>query len=173
MREKYWLLDRFIGKECKVFSRPIDNDAVDNEYIIKSFYYEMDEFFLRLKDATNNQVKTTVRLDEISDIFNLGDDVDIYDDLVKVKTHYHTTYYIKINEKRPVPIKCHKCGKEINFIEDKWFIHGYDSWLNAYDGDLWQIHELSFCTECVSNLIGELADDNPYRDIDFGGECHE
>lgn len=152
MRKKnYWLLDRLLGMECKVLSRPIDNDAVDNQYIIKSFYYEMDEFYLHFKDAINNQVKTTVRLDEIADVLNLGDDMEIYDDLIKIYTQYHTTYYIHTTEKKLLPFHCDKCGHKFESNDPIWNINQQGEYGSIYDGD-WISKKL--CDDCVSFFIG-------------------
>lgn len=166
-KRNYQLLDQFKGMECTIFSRPIDNDAVDTQYINKSFNYDLDEHFLHFKDATSNQVKTTVRLDEIDDILNLGNDVDVYDDLVKISTYYHTTYYVHTIEKKPIPIHCDKCGYEFAEEDQMWFINQRGEWGSIHDGDLISVR---LCDNCVSYFINKV----PSNNYDYlGGEYHE
>lgn len=150
MGKNYQLLDQFKGMECAIFSRPLDNDAVDNKYVIKSFDYELDEFYLHLKDVTNNRIEATIRFDEIADIFNLGDDVDVYEDLVKIRTNYHTTYYIHTLEKKPLLLTCDKCGYEFEEYDPIWNINQQGQYGSMFDGD-WICKRL--CDDCVSGFI--------------------
>lgn len=154
-QRNYQILNQFNGMECTIFSRPIGNDAVDTQYISKSFYFEVDKHFLTLRDATNDMVKTCIRLSEIDIINNLGEDV--YKNLIRIITSYDITYYIKTIEKKPTPIHCDKCGCEFKEEDQTWFIHQQGEWSSRYDGD-WISKKL--CDNCVMNFIGEVSDNS-------------
>jgi predicted Zn-ribbon and HTH transcriptional regulator len=149
MGNNYQLLDRFKEMECSIFSYPLDNEVVDTNYISKSFYYEMDENFLYLKDASDNRIKTCIRISEIADIYN--QDENVYNDLIRIKTYYHTTYYIHTNEKTPVPEYCDKCGHVFDKDDQVWVINQKGQYGSVFDGD-WICKRL--CDDCVSGFVG-------------------
>jgi len=142
------LLDQFNGMECLIFSYPIEK--TNSRYVSKSFIYELDKNFLRLKDMTNEMVGSNIILSEITGIESLGE--DIYHDLIRVRTNDNITYAIKTIEKPPIPIHCDKCGHQFKNEQDQiWFINQQGEYGSIHDGD-WISKKL--CDHCVTDLIG-------------------
>lgn len=157
------LLDQFWGKKCEVnYCSRVGSKVVGVRYKHEYFYYELGDDGIWLKDQMNNENNIYLQLDFEVTIENASGNI------INLITN---DYFVEIVVEEIYYPKCHHCGKEIHTSEDNWHINGIDGYGNRFDGDVWIIHNLNFCTDCIENLIGELPDDNPYCGIDFGGEC--
>jgi len=166
-QRNYQLLNQFLGMKCSVSIRSLTDFTLDASCIYQSFTYYLEDQYIYFEDETNDrEAFTYFELDKVKDIKNLCD--DLYHDVVTFLIEDEYVIDVCTLESKPVLPRCHKCGNEIQIPEDNWHINGIDGYENRYDSDVWIIHNLNFCTDCIENLIGELPDNNPYRNIDFG-----
>lgn len=166
-KRNYQLLDQFSGRKCEVSLHTLVGNFVISTYIHHSFFYELDNENIYLKDGMNNQNDIFTELNSITEVKNLCD--DIYHDVVDLVIDNFIISVCLLEEKPKYP-KCHKCGNEICIPEDNWYINGYDGYENIYDGDVELISSLHFCSNCITEFIGEIPCNEPDW---FGGEYHE
>jgi hypothetical protein len=126
-------LNEFVGHKIYVSV----NGLVNYFYNRFEYYYD-DENDLVLCDDSDSNVKTYISSSEIKLITNINDN-DIYCDVIGIY-HESDKYEICIGEKKPTPIRCNHCNKEIEFNE---------YWLNGPLG------KLRLGEECASELYSD------------------
>ena len=156
----YSLLDQFVNMKCEVSFHSLLDNVLSATFIYNSFSYQLIDNCITLLDQKDNDCTTSILLDEIILVKNLGGEV--YDDVVSLKT---TDYIINVctTETKFIYPRCFKCGKEILVPEETiWYIKGNANYGSFYDDIVENIivNSLNFCDDCISNFVGEVGEYN-------------
>ena len=139
-------LNQFINHKVELTTR--EARITFNYY---DFNYEVTEDDLILMDGTDKDCRVYIPIEEITSVTNLTD--DLYTTVVDIK--YRDEFSNKIisiccAERRPIPVRCDKCGYVFEEDEQIWYINQQGQYGSMYDGD-WLVKKL--CDRCVEVLM--------------------
>ena len=140
--------NQFINHKVEVTTR--ESRITFNYY---DFNYDICDNDLILMDETDKDCRVYIPVDKITSVTNLTD--DLYTTVVDIK--YKDEFGDKIisiccAERKPIPIRCNKCGYVFEDGEQVWEINQQGQYGSIYDGD-WLVKKL--CDRCVEVLMDE------------------
>jgi len=159
LKKNYSLLDQFNDRKCEVSFHSLSNDTLSATYVYNSFFYELTDECIILKDESEDDcVVTSIDLSKINSVSNLTD--DFYVDVVSIKTNDYILGVCTLERKFIYP-RCYKCGKQILVPNETiWYIHGQVNYDSHYDDPEENsiVNSLHFCDSCVVGFVGEISD---------------
>jgi len=139
----YSNLNQFIGHKVEITTR-----GSRITFIYHNFNCDIIEKDLVLMDETDGDCRVYIPIDEIKEITNLTD--DLYTTVVDIK-YGNKMISVCCAERKPIPIKCNKCGHEFQEDDQIWNINQQGEYGSIYDGE-WISKRL--CDNCIKDLMG-------------------
>ena len=138
--------NQFINHKVEVTTR--ESRITFNYY---DFNYDICDNDLILMEKTDKDCRVYIPVDKITSVTNLTD--DLYTTVVDIK--YKDEFGDKIisiccAERRPIPVRCDRCGYVFSDDEQIWYINQQGQYGSVYDGD-WVCKRL--CDSCVEVLM--------------------
>jgi len=140
-------LNQFVNHKVEITTR---GSRITFTY--QDFNYDIYDNDLVLMDEIDTDCRIYIPLEEVIEITNLTD--DLYTTVIDIKYGESGNKILSIccAERRPVPIKCDKCGYVFSEDEQIWYINQQGQYGSVYDGD-WICKKL--CDRCVEVLMDD------------------
>ena len=146
-------LNQFVNHKVEISTRGL---RITFNY--QDFNYEVTEEDLILMDVSDKDCGVYIPVGEIVEVTNLTD--DLYTTVVDIK-YGDKILSICCAERKPIPVRCDRCGKEILIPEETiWYIHGQANYGSYYDDPEENsiVNSLSFCDNCIAGFVGKIGE---------------